>query len=55
VVTPPAACAGIAARFEAPFHAIAGAGHASPVEQPGAVATLLARSVARTQGAHHHA
>lgn len=41
VVTPPAACQGWAERFGAPFALIAQAGHASPTEQPEAVARLI--------------
>jgi pimeloyl-ACP methyl ester carboxylesterase len=55
VVTPPAACAELAARFGAPFRTIANAGHASPIEQPAAVAALLAQSTRMSQGETHHA
>jgi pimeloyl-ACP methyl ester carboxylesterase len=55
VVTPPAACAELAARFGAPFRTIANAGHASPIEQPAAVAALLAQSTRTSQGETHHA
>jgi pimeloyl-ACP methyl ester carboxylesterase len=41
VVTTPAACAGAARSLGASFQTIEGAGHASPVEQPAAVAALL--------------
>jgi pimeloyl-ACP methyl ester carboxylesterase len=41
VVTPPAACAEAARLLGASFHTIEAAGHASPVEQPAAVAALL--------------
>ncbi|MBK6008773.1 alpha/beta hydrolase [Ramlibacter ginsenosidimutans] len=41
VVTPPAACAEAARLLGATFHTIEAAGHASPVEQPAAVAALL--------------
>lgn len=45
VVTPPAACAQAAHALGASFALIADAGHASPVEQPAAVATLLAAAL----------
>ncbi len=48
VVTPPDACRGWAASFGAPFHLIADAGHASPAEQPDAVAALIAGALRRT-------
>lgn len=41
VVTTPAGCAEAARSLGASFHTIEGAGHASPVEQPAAVAALL--------------
>lgn len=41
VVTPPASCRSWAERFGAPFALIEGAGHASPAEQPEAVAGLI--------------
>jgi pimeloyl-ACP methyl ester carboxylesterase len=41
VVTPPATCAQAATALGASFRTIANAGHASPVEQPEAVAALL--------------
>lgn len=44
-VTPPAACRAVAEALGAPFESIAGAGHASPVEQPDAVARLILRAV----------
>ncbi|UUZ69877.1 alpha/beta hydrolase [Polaromonas sp. P2-4] len=44
VVTPPAACRGWADLYAAPFDLIKGAGHASPVEQPEAVARLITRA-----------
>lgn len=44
VVTPPAGCQAWAERYAAPFSLIAAAGHASPVEQPEAVARLIART-----------
>ncbi|MGH6627860.1 MAG: alpha/beta fold hydrolase [Burkholderiaceae bacterium] len=53
VVTPPAACRGWARLYAAPFDLINGAGHASPVEQPEAVARLITR--AALQGAKQHA
>jgi pimeloyl-ACP methyl ester carboxylesterase len=43
VVTPLDACRGLALRLGARCDAIANAGHASPTEQPGAVAQLLLR------------
>ena len=45
VVTPPAQCAAWAATLAAPFSLIPGAGHASPVQQPAAVARLVAAAV----------
>lgn len=45
VVTPPAQCANWAATLAAPFALIAGAGHASPVQQPAAVARLACAAV----------
>jgi pimeloyl-ACP methyl ester carboxylesterase len=42
VVTPPAQCAAWAAALAAPFALISDAGHASPVQQPVAVARLVA-------------
>jgi pimeloyl-ACP methyl ester carboxylesterase len=44
VVTTPQACAQAAQKLGASFQTIAGAGHASPVEQPEAVAALLTRA-----------
>lgn len=44
IVTPPAACREVAASFSASFMLIANAGHASPIEQPDAVAAVLARA-----------
>jgi pimeloyl-ACP methyl ester carboxylesterase len=41
VVTPPAKCEEAARSLGASFHTIEAAGHASPVEQPAAVAALL--------------
>jgi len=41
IVTPPAACRAVAARFDAPFTLIASAGHACAIEQPEAVAALI--------------
>ncbi|RYY57902.1 MAG: alpha/beta hydrolase, partial [Comamonadaceae bacterium] len=43
VITPPAGCAQVAQQCGVPLDAIAQAGHASYVEQPAAVAALLAR------------
>jgi len=54
VVTPPAACQDWARRLGAPYAAIAGAGHASPIEQPQAVARLIRQAAARIQGDTHH-
>ncbi|MFT3718516.1 alpha/beta fold hydrolase [Pseudorhodoferax sp.] len=54
VVTPPAACQGWAERLGAPYAAIPGAGHASPIEQPQAVARLIREACARIQGDTHH-
>ncbi|MDB5896217.1 MAG: alpha/beta hydrolase fold protein [Rhodoferax sp.] len=45
VVTTPDASAAWAWKLSAPFHLIADAGHASPTEQPAAVARLIARAV----------
>ena len=45
VVTPPAQCAAWAEKLGAPFSLIPGAGHASPVQQPAAVARVLAAAV----------
>lgn len=47
VVTTPQACAEVAARCEVELELLAGAGHASYVEQPGTVATLLQREAAQ--------
>ncbi len=47
-VTPPAACRAVAEALGAPFEVIVGAGHASPVEQPDAVARLILRAVHQT-------
>ena len=44
-VTPPAACRAVADGLGAPFEPIAGAGHASPIEQADTVARLIARAV----------
>jgi pimeloyl-ACP methyl ester carboxylesterase len=41
VVTTPASCRAIAPRLGASFQVIADAGHASPIEQPAAVARIL--------------
>lgn len=45
VVTTPDASAAWAQKLSAPFHSIPHAGHASPTEQPVAVARLIARAV----------
>jgi pimeloyl-ACP methyl ester carboxylesterase len=55
VVTPPAACRGWADLYAAPFDLIKGAGHASPVEQPEAVARLITRAALQPTGAKQHA
>lgn len=44
-ITPPQDCQALAKALGAPFELIAGAGHASPIEQPEAVATLLAQTL----------
>ena len=44
IVTPPQACRDVAATFAAPFTLIEHAGHACAIEQPGAVAALIARA-----------
>lgn len=54
LVTPPAACRRWADLYAAPFDLISGAGHASPVEQPEAVARLITRALHAT-GAKQHA
>jgi pimeloyl-ACP methyl ester carboxylesterase len=54
VVTPPAACRAWADLYAAPFVLIDGAGHASPVEQPEAVARLITRAVLQPTGAKEH-
>jgi pimeloyl-ACP methyl ester carboxylesterase len=46
VVTPPESCAQAARALGGSFSTIANAGHASPVEQPAAVARILARAMA---------
>jgi pimeloyl-ACP methyl ester carboxylesterase len=48
VVTTPAACRNAAAALDAPFELIRSAGHASPVEQPEAVARLILRALQAT-------
>ncbi|MDR3453269.1 MAG: alpha/beta hydrolase [Rhodoferax sp.] len=50
VVTPAAACRVWADLFDAPFDLIEGAGHASPVEQPEAVAHLITRAALKVTG-----
>ncbi len=55
LVTPPAACRAWADLHAAPFELITCAGHASPVEQPEAVARLIMRAVLRATGAKQHA
>ena len=42
IVTPPAACAALASRLGLPFTLLPGAGHACAVQQPQAVAALIA-------------
>ncbi len=54
VVTPPAACRNWAKLFGADFHLIDGAGHASPVEQPEAVARIIARAVGHAERVLRH-
>ncbi|HSV51131.1 MAG TPA: alpha/beta hydrolase [Burkholderiaceae bacterium] len=54
VVTPPAACRAWANLLAAPFDLIDGAGHASPVEQPEAVARLITRAAQQATGAQQH-
>ncbi|WP_406622524.1 alpha/beta fold hydrolase [Acidovorax sp. SDU_ACID1] len=46
VVTPPAACERWARAYQAPFTLLPGAGHASPTEQPGAVASWIVHHTA---------
>ena len=46
VVSPPASCARSAEALGASFRTIANAGHASPIEQPAAVARVLAQALA---------
>jgi pimeloyl-ACP methyl ester carboxylesterase len=48
VVTPPAQCEQVARAMGAPFSTIANAGHASPAEQPAAVAAII--ETARSHG-----
>jgi pimeloyl-ACP methyl ester carboxylesterase len=55
VVTLPVACRGWADLYAAPFDLIKGAGHASPVEQPEAVARLITRGALQPTGAKQHA
>ena len=47
IVTPPQVCRDVAATFAAPFTLIAQAGHACAIEQPDAVAALIARAAAK--------
>lgn len=54
VVTTPAACRHWADLYDAPFELIESAGHASPIEQPEAVARLIARAVQQANGAEKH-
>lgn len=54
-VTPPEACRRWAERLGAPYADIAGAGHASPIEQPHAVARLITQAATTIQGDAHHA
>jgi pimeloyl-ACP methyl ester carboxylesterase len=53
VVTPPTVCEQAACALGGSYHAIAGAGHASPVEQPEAVAALLRAAVEQEQAEGH--
>jgi pimeloyl-ACP methyl ester carboxylesterase len=55
VVTPPTASRRWADRLGAPYADIADAGHASPIEQPHAVARLIAQAAARIQKDQLHA
>jgi pimeloyl-ACP methyl ester carboxylesterase len=48
IVTPPAACEAWAQAFAAPFALLPQAGHASPTEQPQAVAQAIAKSLVVT-------
>lgn len=53
IVTPPAACAAIAGHFSASFDLIPGAGHASPIERPEAVAAIIVAAAEQAGlGAH---
>ena len=54
-VTSPEACRRLADRLAASFHLIPGAGHASPVEQPEAVARLILRAALPSSGEGSHA
>lgn len=54
VVTPAAACRIRADLLAAPFDLIEGAGHASPVEQPEAVAHLITRAALQVTGVMRH-
>jgi pimeloyl-ACP methyl ester carboxylesterase len=49
VVTPPDSCRAAALALNAPFDLIANAGHASPVEQPEAVARILMQALQAIQ------
>lgn len=49
-ITPPSACRDVANALEASFQLIPGAGHASPIECPEALAGLLARLIEHCQG-----
>lgn len=55
IVTPPTACQAWAQKFEAPFALLARAGHASPTEQPQAVARAIAQSSVAAQKAAQNA
>ncbi|WP_309679962.1 alpha/beta hydrolase [Polaromonas sp.] len=53
-VTPPAACRRWADLYDATFALIEGAGHASPIEQPEAVARLITRAAQQAKGDPQH-
>ena len=53
-VTPPEGCRNWAEFFHAGFELIEGAGHAGPVEQPGAVARIALRAIERAEKGPGH-
>lgn len=53
-VTTPAACLGWAERHGATFSLIESAGHASPIEQPEAVARIITRAAQQPDAGPHH-